>query len=1052
MKISSFCIKHRVMTILAYIMVVIFGVASFSSLPLSLMPNMELPMAIVMTTYAGAGPEEIENQVTKPVESACASLAGLDKLQSTSRENMSIVMVTFNYGTDMDQALIDMRDKVDQTKSSLPDDAGDPTVMKLDMNSIPVTVIGLKGNNMAQMQTVADDTISPRLERIDGVASVETMGGYENEVAIELHTDRTEGYGLSVSYISQMLAADNIAIPGGEIQNGNQKLSVRTDGEYKSVQDIENTIIPLPTGGTIRLGEIADVSMKPKDQDSIAKADGEPCIMVTVTKQSDANTVQVANEVMAAMQELSNDNAIIQYTVLMDQSDYINQTVNNVIQNIVLGVILAAIILLIFLRDLSATAVISVSMPVCIVSVFLVMNAQGITLNMMSLGGLALGVGMIVDNSIVVLENIYRFRADGKSRMESCTAGAAEVSMSIVGGTLTTIAVFLPIGMASGMVGMMFREFCLTICSLLGASLVIALTLVPLMCFIVMDRSDKQKLRSNNADQDMALKPGMRRYQGMMKFLLKRRLIAVIVSVAIIVVSFGGIGIAGFELSPDSDQGEVDVNISMPIGSTMEETSAIEDRVTQIAMDTIPEIEMVYASTGGSGLMNSGSSVTIKLVSMEERDRSSQDVADQLREDLADIAGCELTVSSASSTMSSSSSTALSLQLSGDDYDELVATGDKLVDKISAIPDAIDVKSSAADEEPRVSVKINRSNATRFGLTAATIGSAVRGQVDGSTATTYKINGDEYDVTVRGDSSVSANLDALKALSVPTTTGGSVPLSLVADVSVELAPQTISRENQSRTITIEGESKSHDTNGLNQKVQAILADFDMPEGITMSIGGEMESMNDSFSALMTALLVALALVYFILASQFESFIMPVIIMMILPVSVFGALGVLPVFGFKISMVALLGAIILVGTVVNSPIVLIDYINTRRNNYGEDKQTAILNACPRRVRPVLMTAMTTILGMVPMIIDNGEGSETMKPMATVMIAGMILSTIVTLVFTPVYYSLIDSVSERFKNRGHKRGGKGGKKRHHFGKKNKQQADAQPEAPKKENADD
>ncbi|MGM9612044.1 MAG: efflux RND transporter permease subunit, partial [Butyricicoccus sp.] len=447
MKIADFCIKHKVMTILAFIMVVIFGIGSFSTLPLALMPEMELPMAIVMTVYAGAGPEEIENLVTEPIEEACASLEGLDELQSTSRENMSIVMVTFNFGTDMDQALIDMREKVDQIKGTLPDDANEPTVIKLNMDAMPVVIFALKGDDIAQMQAIADDTISPRLERIDGVASVETMGGYENEVAIELHTDRTEGYGLSVSYIAQMLSADNIAIPGGEIQNGKQKISVRTDGEYKSVDDIENTLIPLPAGGTIRLGEIADVSMKPKDQDSIAKADGENCVMITVSKQSGVNTAKVAEDAGKVMAELSAENPAIQYITLMDQSEYINMTVDNVIQNIVLGVILAAIILLLFLRDPSATAVISVSMPVCIVSVFLVMNALGITLNMMSLGGLALGVGMIVDNSIVVLENIFRFRSDGHSRWDSCTKGAAEVSLSIVGGTLTTIAIFLPIGL-----------------------------------------------------------------------------------------------------------------------------------------------------------------------------------------------------------------------------------------------------------------------------------------------------------------------------------------------------------------------------------------------------------------------------------------------------------------------------------------------------------------------------------------------------------------------------------------------------------------------------
>ncbi len=1014
MKIADFCIKHRVMTILAFVMVVIFGAMSFGALPLALMPDMDLPVALVMTTYAGAGPEEIENLVTKPVESACASLAGLDTLRSTSQENMSLVIVTFDYGTDMDQTLIDMRDKIDRIKSTLPDDADSPTVLKMDMDSMPVVMIGLKGNDLAQMQSIADDDIAPRLERIDGVASVEVTGGYENEVAIEAYTDRCEGYGISLSYIGQMLAADNVAMPAGEVQNGTQKLSVRVDGEYSAAEDVENALIPLPTGGSVRLGEIAKVTMKPKDQESIAKVDGEPCIMISVTKQSGTNTVKVAESAHAAMEELASGNPAINYTLLMDQSDYINMTVDNTIQNIVVGVVLAAIVLLVFLRDLSATAVISVSMPVCIVSVFLIMNALGITLNMMSLGGLALGVGMIVDNSIVVLENIFRFRSDGFSRWDSCTKGAAEVSLSIVGGTLTTIAVFLPIGLADGMVGMMFREFCITICSLLGASLFIALTFVPLMCYITLDRG-KRKLRMTNDQGDLGHKPLMRKYTSLLRFLLHKRLLTLIISAAFVVVALIGTAMSGFELSPEMDQGQISIDVGMPIGSEMEETAAIEDRIVRIVEDTVPELDTLYYSTGASSsLMSSGSSVTVMLVDLEDRDRSSQEIANALRENLADIAGCDLSVST-SSTTGSMSGSAISLTLSGDDYDELVATGDELVDRISALPDAIEVSSSASDEEPRVSVKINRDNATRFGLTAATIGSAVRGQIYGSTSTTLKISGDEYDITVRGDEVSKANLDALKAMLVPTSTGGSVPLSLVADVSTELAPQTIARENQTRTITIEGDSLSEDTVGLNQQVQEILNHYEMPQGVTLESGGEMEDMVESFSSLLTALAVALALVYFILASQFESFVMPVIIMMILPVSLFGSTLCLGLTGSKISMVSLLGVIILAGTVVNSPIVLIDYIETRRKHYGEDKENAILNACPRRVRPVLMTAMTTILGMVPMIVDTGEGSEMMRPMAIVMIAGMILSTIVTLVFTPVYYSLIDSLTARFQRK-------------------------------------
>lgn len=1015
MKIAAFCIRHRVTTIMIYIMAVVFGIMGFTSLPLALMPDIELPMAIVMTTYPGAGPEEIENLVTKPIEATCATVSGMDELQSQSSENSSFVMITFTDGTDLDEALTDLRDKVDQVKSALPDDASDPTVMKMDINSMPVVMIGLKGADLAQLQQVADDDISPVLERIDGVASITVSGGYDNEVAIQTYADKMNGYGLSISYIGQILAAENVAIPAGSVDNGSQSLSVRTTGEFQSVEDIADVLIPLPTGGSVRLGEVASVSMQPTEQDSIAKIDGEPCVLISVQQQSDANTVDVADRVKAQMDLITQENPTLDWSILMDQSDYINQSVDSAIQNIVLGVILAAIVLLVFLRDLSATVVISISMPVCIIAVFLVMNALDITMNMMSLGGLGLGVGMIVDNSIVVLDNIFRYRADGYSRWDSCTQGAAEVSLSIIAGTLTTVAVFLPIGLSGGMAGMMFKEFSITISALLLASLFIALTLVPLLCYILLDRG-KEKRRLTGAQGDIADRPMMRVYKSVLKLFITKRKIGVLVSLGLIVLFILSIGLAGFELTPEMDQGQISVSIEMPVGAELEETAEIADRVADITMDTVPELEMLYYTTSGTSLLGGSSSLTIDVGSKTERDRSTAEIANELRDNLADIAGCELTVE-ASSSMSMSSG-GVSISLRGDDYDALTDAGDRLAAEIAALPDAIDVASSAADETPQVDITLKRTSATRYGLNASTIGAAVRSELDGSTATTLKVDGEEIDVSVKGDSRSSSSLDALRAVSIPLSTGGSVPLSAVADVQVVQAPQTITRDNQSRTITVSANSRSDDVVSLNQQVYAILEDFPMPEGVELETGGEMADMAESFSSLGQALIVGLGLIYFILASQFESFIMPVIVMMILPTGLLGSLFGLPMTGHKISMVAFIGVIILAGTVVNSSIVLIDYINTRRGR-GEDKNTAILNACPRRVRPVLMTTLTTILGMVPMVVSQGEGSEMMAPMAIVMITGMVVSTIVTLFFTPVYYSLIESLSERFKNRKNKK---------------------------------
>ncbi|WP_087064779.1 efflux RND transporter permease subunit [Intestinibacillus massiliensis] len=1019
MKLAATCIKHRVMIILLYILIVVFGFASFQGLALALMPTMELPVALVMTTYPGAGPEEVENLVTRPVEETVARIAGMDTLMSRSQENVSIVIVQFADGTNMDNTLTDIRAKIDQMKGSLPDDANAPTVIEMDPDAMPVIQFGVMGSDLANLQSIAEDTIGPALERIDGVASVDITGGYTTEVAIDMDTDRMRGYNLSISYISQMLSAENVTIPAGSVQNGTKKLTVRTTGEYKSVQDIANTIIPLPTGGTVRLSEIAHVYETHDDVDNISKINGQECVQISVNKRSGVNTAAVAEEAAAAMAKLHEEKIPqVEYLALMDQSDYINQSVDSVLQNIIIGVVLAALVLFVFLRNFGATAVIAVAMPLCILTTFLIMRGLNITMNLMSLGGMAMGVGMIVDNSIVVLENIYRFRDEGHSRYESCIYGTGEVGLSVMASTLTTVAVFLPIALAGGIAGMMFKEFCLTIVSLLMSSLLIALTLVPLLCYILLDRGQtKPKLRAKQVEKQakrlakQGKNPVMRAYNKSLNFCIHHRLLSCVASVLVLVIFLGGIATAGMELIPAMDQGTVSVSVKMPIGSKVNETAEMSDRIMKICEDTIPEAESMYYSAS-----DESSTVTVNLVGLSERERSSDQVGNQLRRDLADVAGADLSVStSGAADMSSMTGSAIDVSITGDDLDELAAITKDLARRFEEIPQVTESKSSAEDAVPQVNVMLNRENAASFGLTAATVGSAVRAQIDGSTATELKIAGDEYDIVVRGDESSSRSLDAIKTIPIPLQSGGSVPLDLVANVTTEMAPQTISRENQQRMLSVTGTAEEGaDIAAITRQVQAILDDYNFPEGYEYDMGGESEQMAESFSALGTALLVALALVYFVLASQFESFVMPVVIMLILPFGLLGGLFGLPLTGRPISMPALIGVIVLAGTVVNSSIILVDYIKTRRQK-GEDKNTAILNACPRRVRPVMMTALTTVLGLLPMAFSMGEGNEMMKPMAIVMIFGMIISTFVTLFVTPVYYSVIDSITGKFHRR-------------------------------------
>jgi len=1024
MNIAKACIKHKVATILAAIMIVIFGILFGTQLQMALMPNMEMPMAVVMTTYVGANPSDIEELVTDPLEAAIMSVSGVDEIKSTSSESVSVIMITYVDDTDTDIAATKLREKFDMV--DLPDDASDPIIINMNMSEMmPTAMITLVGDDLAQLQNIADDIIAPGLERIDGVAQVEVNGGLEQQIAVEIDPAKAAGFGLSNSYISQYLAGQNLLYPGGDMDSGNKTLSVSTDAKFRSVDDVANMLITLPTGGTIRLSEVANVTMENKDQAAVAKSNGTTCVMLQVSKQSGANEMEVATQVEKRMAELKEDNPGINYSIPYIASDYISESVNNAMQNIIQGVFLAAIVVFLFLRRGSATMTICISMPLCILTVFIMMNVLDLTLNMMSLGGIAMGVGMIVDNSIVVLENINRFAAEGHDRMSACVDGTKEVTSSVIASTLTTECVFVPLGLVEGMAGDMFRDFCLTIASLIGASLVISLTLVPLLCYFTLDEEKVRRQQMKREAKKAARKPSAwaakagalgtklkNGYLALLNFFIHHLKIGMLTSLALVVVF--GLTLANTEMVmiPDMDQGSVSVSISMPTGSGLKETAAIADRVSAIVDREVPELdEMYYIVSDDSVTMG------VMLVDKEERERSSFDIEDALREAVRDIAGCEITVS-ASSTVSVGSGDDINVEITGDDFDTLAMIADDLTEQIAKLPDAVDVDNSLSEKVPQVKVYLNREAASQYGLTAAAVGAAVRAELTGTEATTVTIDNQDYTVMVKGDGTASASLDALKSMPITSGYGGTVPLSAVADVVVEQAPQSIERYNQDRQVTVTGSTISGDTTAITQQINQILDSYPMPEGYTAETAGSFEDMMESFADLGFALVVALLLVYFVLAVQFESFAMPVIVMLILPVAFTGALFALPLTGRDMSMIALVSIIMLAGTVVNSSIILVEYIKIRRG-MGESREEAILHACPLRVRPIMMTTLTTVLAMVPMALGIGGTNEMMSDMGITMISGMIISTLVTLVFTPVFYSVIDNISHMFSRKKNKK---------------------------------
>ena len=1014
--IAKFCIRHKVTTLMAVIMISIFGVVFTTRLQLALLPDMEAPAAMVMCYYNGASPSDMEELVTRPLESAVMSVSGVEGVRSTSSDGFSRLQITYVEGTNLDIAATKLREQFDRI--SLPDGAIDPIIVNINISDLmPSAMIALQGEDLASVQALAEDTVAPALERIDGVAQVTVSGGVEQQIAVELDATRAAGLGLSNSYIAQMLTAENLLFPGGSIHNGSQTLTVTTDAKFHTVEDVANLILPLPTGGTVRLSEVANVVLENSDPDAIAKTDGAACVVLQVSKQSGANEVSTADAVVAEMARLQQRNSAVVYTTLYTASDYINMAVRAAVQNIIMGVILAAVVVFLFLRRWGATATIAVSMPVCILTVFVLMNVFDLTLNMMSLGGIAMGVGMIVDNSIVVLENIYRWSAEGHSRMDACVRGTSEVFTSLTASTLTTVAVFLPLGLTGGMAGMLFDDFCLTISFLILGSLIIAITLVPLLCYFLLDekkvRQHALRKAEKRAKRHAAGKMGLGArlngiYTALLGYFVRHLWVGMLASAALVAVFIVSCMSTKMVLMPSMDQGMVQISVSTPTGTEVEDTAAIADRIVEIAMNNVPELESVYHLS-----QSESSTVGLVLSDKEDRDRSSQDIAQAMRQLTQDIAGCEITVSASDMTALMGSGNDISVDITGNDYATLVMIAHDLADQIAQLPDAVDVTTSEAKAVEQVTVTMNREAASQYGLTAAAVGAAVRSELSGSTATTVTINNKELDVVVRGDSRTAASLDALRSMAVPSAFGGTVPLSSVASVDIELAPQSITRVDQSRRISVTGGTISGDTTAITREVNRILDGYTLPNGYTVAISGAYESMMESFGDLLLALVVAVGLVYFVLASQFESFVMPVIVMMILPVAFTGALFALPLTGRDLSMISLVALIMLAGTVVNASIILVDYIRQRREQ-GESRVDAILHACPLRIRPVLMTTLTTILALVPMALGLSEGAaEMMSDMSITMISGMVVSTVITLLFTPVYYSVIDNLSNLFR---------------------------------------
>ena len=1026
-----------------FIALIVIGIISYQGLGLDLLPDMSFPISAIMVSYPGVAPEEIETLITIPLEEAVSTMNQIDTINSYSREGSSVIMLSFQWGTDMDIVSLEIREKIDMVKSLLPDDASDPTVFKADPSMMPMMVMGMGSDQYAldELEKYAQDIVKPRLERLEGIAQASVGGGLEREILVSLNSEKIRANQITLDQVVMSLRRENINLPAGTVRDGNIDLLVRTIGRFESIEDINNVVITNAQGRQIYLRDIAQITDTFKEQESINYINGLPSVSFSIQKESGANTVIAANRVNRELESieklLPGDISLIN---IYDSSEFIKKTVEEVTSTLLIGAVLAILVLYIFLRSLSSTISIGLAIPISVISTFTLFYFADLTLNMMTLGGLALGIGMMVDNGIVVSENIYRHRELGEDAMLASEEGANEVSQAITASTLTTISVFLPVAYVSGIAGELFKSMGLTITFSLLMSLFVALTLIPMLSSKLIRRRLKQteSFPNNYSKNDSSVEGEqnetknkaetvniarrgrlfnfiLKVYGSLIKGALRYRGLVVILAVVILVISFLLISIVGTEFFPSLDQGSFNVNISLPVGTNLNITSGIVEEIEKIT-STIPEVKDIFTSIGsGGGLGMGGSSsnsgsLMVTLVEQAQRERGIKEIITDLRSRIGDYPDTKINISEQDLSFSGASSSPLSLKITGDSIEELDYTAQIIIDLLDEVEGVYDLQSSLEEVRPELHISIDREKANLYGLSAGQIATNIQDAVLGKLASHYQEGGDQFDIRVRLDKEDLNNVQQLENLYISSGYGLQIPLKEIATVVSGVGPQRITRENQQRQVTVSGNISGRFLGDVVQEAQEKLSNVILPEGYNYTFAGEHQEMMESFQSLFFALILSIFLVYMIIAAQFESLLFPFAVILSVPFALIGVILALFLAGTSFNVLSFIGLIMLAGIVVNNAIVLIDYINQLRKR-GVERNEAIIQGGKVRLRPILMTTLTTILAMLPMAIASGEGAEMRTPIAVTIIGGLTSSTFLTLIVVPIFYTYLDDLAKK-----------------------------------------
>lgn len=1024
MLLTKFSLRRQITLVMIYGVIIFFSFFSFSQLKIDFFPDITFPFAGVITSYSGVGPEDIENLITRPIEESVSSVKNIEKVTSQSFKGSSVVMLEFKYGTDMDIAENDIRKNLDFIRDLLPTDATEPLVFVFDPSMMPISYMTISSPYLgpAELRKLSEDKIEPLLERVDGVASVQSMGGQQRQINVNINPVSLASYDLSPNDVLQSIQFGSGLQPSGTIETTGKNYNLRVLSEYSSLGQIKNSIITYKNGIPVYVKDVAEVVDGFKENTNEVRADYGEGIMLIVMKQSDANTVLTSRKVKEALPDIiSRLPQETKISVIWDQSDFILKSVNNLRNTALIAFVLSFFVIYFFLRNFRGSLIMGISIPVSVIATFAVMYAANLTLNIISMAGLALAIGMLVDNSIVVLENIYRHREAGENRIDAADLGAQEVGLAITVSTLTTISVFLPVLFVPNITGQLFKDMVLTITFSLLVSLIVAITLVPLMSAKIL-KVEEDKKGNRLARFKFRIGEWLNRmtdkYSKLLHWSLFHKKIVLFSVLGLFVLSIGLATLLGGEFLPKSDQGLINVILESPSGTPIEKTRIYAYNIEDIVQKVIPKedfesLSIFYGEREGIGAFGTNSStieIFIKLTPLQVRKHSQFEIQDLLREKFNKMPGVTYTFMEGGAF---SMEKDIEVKIIGFEVAGAKAIANELKSKMEKVKGLVDISLNTKETTPELQVHLNKDLLNHYGLNSLQVAGNISTAIQGRVASQFREKGDEFNIYVRFAKEYRNKKESLEQLELALPVGGRIKLKDVAEIVEEESSPTIFRENQSRFVSVGCALSGTDLSTAVSEIKKIIADTPIPSDYQVIIGGTAEDQQEAFFYLALAFLAAVIMVYMIMASQFESLIDPLIIMFTVPLSIIGVFIFLAITGTSFSVMALVGIVMLVGIAVNNGIVLVDYINQQRKK-GMELFEAVEFGARARMRPVLMTALTTILGMVPLAIELGEGAETWSPLARAVIGGLSATTVLTLVVIPVLYVMAEHAAEKVKS--------------------------------------